>query len=155
MQRLRDQLTYLSKIRYLLWRALNAHQPLIVALNTGTRIAVRQPPADDLGIAYEVFVGNAYKSPRDLNAGSVERIVDLGANVGYTCVYWLANFPNAEVVAFEPHPIHVNLILTHLAINKSGGRVRLYQAAASSQPGDTFLTDDGCRSTTVSGGESS
>ena len=155
MKRLRDQFSYSSKIRYLLWRALSAHQPLIVALNNGTRIAVRQPPADDLGIAYEVFVGNAYKSPRRLDPDSVERIVDLGANVGYTCVYWLANFPNAEVIAFEPHPIHVNFIQTHLAINRSGGRVQLYQAAASTQAGDTFLTDDGCRSTTVSGGASS
>ena len=155
MKRLRDQFSYSSKIRYLLWRALSAHQPLIVALSNGIKIVVRQPPADDLGIAYEVFVGKAYQSPRHLDAGSVKRIVDLGANVGYTCVYWLANFPNAEIMAFEPHPVHLGFIETHLAINRGSGRVRLYQAAASTQPGETSLTDDGCRSTTVPGGESS
>lgn len=149
VKRLRDQMKNWSKIRYLIWRARSAKEPITVELSTGEKLILRQSPTDDLDIAYEVFVGEGYKSPRKLDQSSVRRIVDLGANVGYTCVYWLANFPRAQVLAFEPHPVHVRLIRSQLEINGWSERVSLYPSAASTQPGELFLTDDGCKSKMV------
>jgi FkbM family methyltransferase len=149
MKRLRDRMKNFSKVRYLLWRAVRAKGPITVELNTGEKLVLRQSPTDDLGIAYEVFMGEDYKPPQELDHSSVRWIVDLGANVGYTCVYWLANFPEAHVTAFEPHPTHVDLIRSNLEINGWSERVSLQPAAASTQSGELFLTDDGCRSRVV------
>src|SRR6516165_5292425 len=45
------------------------------------------------------------------------RIVDLGANVGYSCLWWANLCPNAEIEAFEPHPIHAELLRWHIRKN--------------------------------------
>jgi hypothetical protein len=34
----------------------------------------------------------------------VKLVVGLGANVGISCLWWLANYRRTQVVAFEPHP---------------------------------------------------
>jgi FkbM family methyltransferase len=149
MKRLRDRMKGLSKARYLIWRAMSRTRPITVELQTGEKLILRQSPADDLGIAYEVFTGESYKTPREIDSLSIRRIVDLGANVGYTCVYWLANFPGAQILAFEPHPVHVALLRSHLNINGLSDQVVVYPAAAGTRSGNLFLTDDGCKSTTV------
>ena len=150
MRRLRNLMTGRSRLRYLIWRARSSRKPIVVTLKTKGKLILRQGAAGDLGIAYEVFVAEAYKLPEGLKARQVRRIVDVGANVGYTCVYWLTNFPKAQVTAFEPHPAHVDLIRAHLEINRWGNKVVLHPAAAGAQDGRTFLTDDGGHSSTTS-----
>lgn len=40
-----------------------------------------------------------------------KRIVDVGANVGYSAVYFANKFPNAKIVAVEPHPVNFQLLI--------------------------------------------
>jgi FkbM family methyltransferase len=149
IKRLRDLMTGYSKLRYLIWRARSSEKPITIKFKTSERLILRQGAAEDLGIAYEVFVAEAYKLPQELETKSVHRIVDVGSNVGYTCLYWLARFPQARVTAFEPHPVHVDLIRSHLEINNLKDKVVLHPAAAGAKEGQTFLTDDGGHSSTT------
>jgi FkbM family methyltransferase len=141
----------MSKARYLLWRATRAGRTLSVRLKGADHLLLRPPPSDDLAIAYEIFVSRAYECPQLFDPAAVRLVVDVGANVGYTCVYWLRQFPSARVIAFEPHPGHLAQIRRHLAMNGYAGRVTLHGAAAGMRDGELFLTDDGCRSTLVAG----
>jgi len=36
------------------------------------------------------------------NLSNADLIIDAGANVGYSSVYFLSNFPNCRVIAIEP-----------------------------------------------------
>ena len=55
-------------------------------------------------VAREILDGHAYALlPFDvLEPDSVTTIFDVGANVGASCIYWLDNYPNARVFAYEP-----------------------------------------------------
>lgn len=56
----------------------------------------------DLTIFYEVFWGNNYGIPTVLLClENVNNIVDLGANVGLTSIYYGLTYPNAEIYALE------------------------------------------------------
>jgi FkbM family methyltransferase len=115
--------------------------PLTVGLQTGERIVLRPPPSTDLATAYELFTGDCYRPPRPLKSESVRRVIDLGANVGYSVLYWLRTFPGADITAFEPHPTHCEQIRRHLRLNRMEDRVRLIEAAAGTADGHAILSD--------------
>jgi FkbM family methyltransferase len=54
-------------------------------------------------------------------------IVDCGANVGYSTLYFLMEFPNADVVAVEPDPGNYELLKTN--VSRFGDRVRVKRGA--------------------------
>jgi FkbM family methyltransferase len=66
-------------------------------------------------------------------------IVDLGANIGASSVFFAMMYPEARVVAVEPEPGNFAL----LCANTEGLAVRCFQAAAASRPGRTRLIDPG------------
>jgi FkbM family methyltransferase len=103
---------------------------------------LRPPPSTDLDTAYELFVAECYRNPvPDLNPDSVECVVDLGANVGYSCLYWLEQFPNAKVIAFEPHPMFASQLNAQLRLNGWCERVELHPVAAGIRPDNLMLSD--------------
>jgi FkbM family methyltransferase len=140
-----------SRARYLFWRGLEFPEQIVVGLLTGERLLVRRPPADDLSVAHEVFVQNIYWHEAIANDRGVSRIVDVGSNVGYTLVYFGLRYPAAALVAFEPHPAHLELLKCNLALNNLSSRVQLQASAASDHNGKALLSDEGARSAVVSG----
>lgn len=147
MKRLRDQMSPASRARYLLWRAGLLGDSVTVALATGDRIVLRHSSQFEIDAAYEVFVGEAYRCPRPLEPASVRRIVDVGANVGYTTVYWARRFPTATFEVFEPHPGHFAVLSRTVALNRLDARVKLHHAAAGCADEVSWLIDAGTAST--------
>jgi FkbM family methyltransferase len=143
--RLRDRLTLLSRLRYFAWRA-RGWGALTARLRGGTRIVVRPAPTTDLGTAHDVLALECYRPPRPL---AVKQVLDLGANVGYSLLYWVGLYPGARVTAFEPHPVHCAQVRLHLQLNRLEGRVALIEAAAGTAAGTAVLTDDENRSSLV------
>ena len=141
IRRFRDLLAPASRVRYLVWRATKLPTAPVFRLATGERLSVRRAPAADLDTAYEVFVSEVYRSPRPIARESVRRVVDLGANVGFSVAYFLRQFPHAHVDAFEPHPEHLRLLRANLARNGTSARVTVHAAAAGTRAGEAFLTD--------------
>src|SRR6185437_5675225 len=150
MKRLRDQMTSLSRLRYLAWRAAPFGTSLKATLLNRQRLILRSAPADDLEIAYEVFVTEVYRSPRVIAPRSVHRIVDVGANVGYTVLYWAEHFPGAHIEAFEPHPEHLNLLAQNVHLNNLEQRVTVRPVAAGVHTESAYLVDAGSSSRVVS-----
>ncbi len=145
----RDLLTWSSKLRYLSWKILRSKRELTVTLRDATRLIVRPSPSHDYGVAYEVFVMDSYT----LSAleTPIRCIVDVGANVGYSCLFWSRKFPSAQIIAFEPHPVHVEMIKRNLELNQISKRVKVHAAAVGSRPGMAYLTDGGSSSTLRAG----
>ncbi|KOP26803.1 hypothetical protein AMR41_09050 [Hapalosiphon sp. MRB220] len=54
----------------------------------------------DQGIFYQIFLFDEYSSLNDLQEPKL--IIDAGANVGFSSVYFLNKYPNAHVIAVEP-----------------------------------------------------
>jgi FkbM family methyltransferase len=146
VKRLRDGLTLPSRVRYAIWRATGSRRVLRVARRDGTRLALRPPPTTDLDTAYELYVGECYRCPRPLDPAGVRLVVDLGANVGYSCLLWCRQFAAARVIAYEPMPAHLEQLRLNLAMNGYAGRVDVVPAAAASRPGRLLMSDDENRS---------
>ena len=152
MRRLRDLFRPADRLRYLLWRAASRGEALEVGLADGRRLAMRPPPAKDLMTAYELLLAGAYDPPAELpDPRPVRTLVDVGANVGYSLVLFAAQFPEAQILAFEPHPAHLELVYRHVVANGLTDRVLVVGAAAAARDGLAYLTDREYESAVVAG----
>ncbi|MEQ1948438.1 MAG: FkbM family methyltransferase [Bryobacteraceae bacterium] len=73
----------------------------------------------------QIFVENEYSILESL--GTVTTIVDCGANVGFSSLYFLSRFPNARIVAIEPDPD--NLVALRRNLQPYLDRVEIIEGA--------------------------
>jgi FkbM family methyltransferase len=144
----RDLLNPVSRARYLVWRTLGARSPIKVRLKSGLCIKIRSHSTTDYGVAWDIFLRGCYRCPEPVS--QVRRIVDLGANVGYSCLFWCQQYPEARVTAFEPHPKHVSAIAENLSANHFLDRVKVVEAAAGVAEAEAYLVDAGSSSAITS-----
>lgn len=141
----RDVLTPVSKVRYALWRLFGGKRAIDLTFTGGVRLNMRPLPATDYDVAWQLFWRGDYESPQPLQ--DVRRVVDLGANVGYSCLYWCHTYPQCQITAFEPHPVHIDAIQKNLTENRALDRVRIVGAAAGTSEKNSYLTDGRSSST--------
>jgi FkbM family methyltransferase len=111
----------------------------------------RGTPAD-IGVMTQIFKNKDYSLAglargAELNAsfdnlsstGKSPIIVDLGANIGASVIWFLNRFPGAHVVAFEPDPGNFEL----LQVNTDGLNVDIRKAAIGRQDGAVAIDDPG------------
>ena len=111
----------------------------------------RGSPAD-LGVFEQIFVAQDYSLGRlrrgrelvqryeaMLASGKTPIIVDAGANIGASVVYWGIHFPKAQILAIEPDKANFAL----LRKNTQGLNVILHEAAIGSIEGSASLSDPG------------
>lgn len=144
-QHFRDVLTFASRARYAVWRLLGGRTAIDLKLNSGIRLRVRSLATTDYGTAWQIFFRDDYESPVPIE--NVRQIVDLGANVGYSCLYWCHRYPNSRITTFEPHPAHLQAIQENLELNGWCDRVKVVGAAAGSRERTSYLTDGRSSST--------
>jgi len=87
--------------------------PLLIRANTS-----------DFNVFQQVFIEEEYAGVADLP--DVGLIVDAGANVGYSSIYFLSKYPDCQIVAIEPDPSNFATLQRNLA--PYAGRVTLLQA---------------------------
>jgi FkbM family methyltransferase len=76
---------------------------------------------------------------RCIAAGRSVLIVDAGANIGASCVWFQLKFPKASVLAIEPDPENCAL----LQLNNAGKDVQLFQGGLANERRKLFLNDPG------------
>ena len=99
-------------------------------------VAIRHHTGDVM-VLDEIFSQREYEPPAGIDVGSVERAVDLGANIGLFGAWLLGRCPQAAIVAYEADP--ANAAVHRLAIGANGleGRWRLVEAFAGVREGTT------------------
>lgn len=83
-------------------------------------------------------ISGAYR--RIVASGKVPLIVDCGANIGFSAVYFALMFPAASIVAIEPQPQN---FARACAANSGFGRVRVIHAGVASDAGHARIVDPG------------
>ncbi|MEH1849655.1 MAG: FkbM family methyltransferase [Nostoc sp.] len=139
---LRDILTPISRLHYFIWRLSKSKQTIVVNLQIGGRIEIRPQPTTDIMTAYEIFVAEAYEKPLQVPNIYPKFIVDIGANVGHSLIYWANLYPESKLIAFEPHPDHLLMIYKNLHQNSLLNRVLVVGSAVSNRNAKSFLTDN-------------
>jgi FkbM family methyltransferase len=86
----------------------------------------------DLFILHEIFLSECYALPPGLD-GQVKVVVDLGANIGLTTLYYAHRYPGARFVCVEPDPGNARLLRHNVAA--LGDRVLVVEGAVSDVAG--------------------
>lgn len=93
---------------------------------------------EELLLLKEIFIDKVYALPAFVS-DSVRTIVDGGANVGFTSIFYALSYPNATVYAFEPDPNTFKLLKKNTE-NVSTKNIRVFQyAIAGSRKNISFF----------------
>jgi FkbM family methyltransferase len=143
------QLRFGSAVNYIIRRIVNRESRVVVHTRIGPKFELRFNFSgnNDYGVAYEVFVHDYYSDRGRLRRDDVELVVDLGANVGYSTLYFLHHFHQCRVIAFEPHPGHAAQVIRNLQLDGSLNRVEIHKKAAGASQRVMRLTDETTSST--------
>lgn len=88
----------------------------------------------DIDIFYEIFFKKIYVlSARP--ASRVNTVVDLGANVGLSALYFLQHYPQARVICVEPEPSNFKMLTKNLQTEIATGKVTALELAAMGKDG--------------------
>jgi len=96
-------------------------------------------PIDFLSGVHQIFGQGVYAFD---GAGPRPRILDCGANIGLSCIYFRRRFPRARLTAFEPDPAIATALRANLAAFGLDD-VELVQAAAWTSAGTAAFARDG------------
>ena len=86
----------------------------------------------DVFVFHEVFLSEVYRIPASW-CREVDSVVDLGANVGFTTLYFAQYFPRANYVCVEPDPNNAAILRRN--VSWLGGQARVIEGAVSDQSG--------------------
>jgi FkbM family methyltransferase len=81
--------------------------------------------ASDVRVIRQIFLKEQYRELQ--GEKNVGRIIDCGANIGCSAVYFLSKYPDAELIAIEPDEDNCRILTKNLA--PFGERARVLQAA--------------------------
>ena len=138
VQVLRSDLRLLDKGKYLFRRLRGMRGLLKYTLSGGVTVRLRAGSTDE-NVFDEVFLQRVYAAgPRDPNL-----IVDLGANIGLSTIFFLRAFPNARVIAVEPDPANFAMLQANLRSNGFEDRCEAVRAFAGAERGFAEIEDPG------------
>jgi FkbM family methyltransferase len=145
LKRLRDRILGLNKwlhalglLATLQWLLLRLAKKLGVYRPKDWQVRPRRVPhplkarlrgSSDMTVFSQIFVDEEYACLGDLK--NVSLVFDLGANVGFSSVYFLSRFPEARLVVVEPD--ERNLAVCKDNLGAYGNRVVLLHGAAWSE----------------------
>ena len=115
--------------------------------------SVRWKSHADIGVYYQVFINRDYDLARFVQGARIEElhrsmirdgrqplIIDAGANIGASSVWFASHFPRSKIVAVEPAPGNCEL----LRQNCAGFDFELISGGISCVDGTMYLHDPGC-----------
>ena len=127
------------KVQRLRMRGRAASRPLAVRVPGSPHPVWFRPGTSDIDVFHQVFVRQEYAC---LNGVSEPRlIIDGGANVGYSAVWFLIRFPTAKVIAVEPDAANADLLERNL--KPYGDRVRVVRSALWPRPAGLVVRPGG------------
>lgn len=95
-----------SAIRFYLTQVFSGTRDIFCINWQGTKYFFR-PGTSDENVFTEIFSSKEY----DIDLGNPVFIVDAGANVGFSSVFFAKKYPSATIVALEPELSNFNILL--------------------------------------------
>ena len=142
--RMQDRVLYLygRLLRRLSW-PLPGREAVVQVCLQGQRYPFHlRLSSTDWLVLEEIFLNDEYAFVQDAIKSAV-RILDLGANVGYSLRYWQTLFPRAQMIALEPEPGNCSICAKNIRSAGLDNQTTLLQAGAGAARGKLHLVDVG------------
>lgn len=112
----------------------------VVELKNSLYVKLRDEKHSDYMVLKQVFSLKQYEIlssiiQLNMKANKIATIIDAGANVGYTSLFFLNSFNNGFVYAVEPSPENASMYIENIRLNKLEEKVKLYPMALSAKAG--------------------
>src|SRR5580765_8249965 len=122
---------------------------LIVGIRESELVA-RLYPHSDCFTLKQVFLQNEYQplvSMFESNQLQKQRlkIIDAGANVGYTSAFLFSEFPDAEIVCVEPDRENMQILQLNFSHFLKNGQLKTYERGLMAEDGKAIALDRGFR----------
>lgn len=95
-------------IRFLFHRALKPNRLISINLKQLKEPVYLRNSTSDISVFYQVFFQDSYKLDYP---SPVEAIIDCGANIGLSSIFYSLHFPQAKIIALEPEENNFNLLV--------------------------------------------
>jgi FkbM family methyltransferase len=92
----------------------------------------------DINVFNQIFVGREYECLDEMD--NVRLVIDCGANVGFSSVYFLSRHPRCEVIAIEPDAGNFEMLQRNLA--PYADRVKLIRAGVWSHTTQLVMAEN-------------
>ena len=122
-----------------------------IELFSGTKLIVRNHEHSDYSVFKQIFNDEEYGlvlSIFKLNKNFKDQlinIIDAGANVGYTSVYFAVNLKNVKIYAVEPSDKNAIVYQKNQDFLSNGSNLKLYQKALSENDNKFYETESNFR----------
>jgi FkbM family methyltransferase len=97
-----------------------------------------RPRTGDIFIFHEIFTNECYRIPGEL-LSEARVIVDLGANIGLTTLFFSQFFPEARYVCVEPNPLNADVLRRNVVW--LANRVSVIECAIAGHCGEISFID--------------
>lgn len=95
---------------FMFMRRVMARGTYAISIPSGNRQVFLRAGTSDEAVFDQVFLREEYKQLIRKAPGSVDAIIDCGANIGLTAVYFADRFPSARIVSIEPEASNYELL---------------------------------------------
>ena len=113
-----------------------------VLLNQPRKMGHVRAGGSDAYVVVEIFANGEYDKVVSILPKDLKYIVDLGANAGFSLMYWRHHYPHARIVAVEPDPGNVEMCKLNTA-GDPPDKVSVYQAAVVGKARELYLDRSG------------
>jgi FkbM family methyltransferase len=93
----------------------------------------------DIDIFYEIFQKEIYLAPAEKK--DPELIIDLGANIGLSALYFTALFPKARIICVEPGDESYKFLIKNVASQIQARQITTLKAAVMGTDGNVSFSD--------------
>jgi FkbM family methyltransferase len=115
---------------------------VLVSFSNGVKLIVRDYHHSDYALFRQQFYDEEYKNAYLLVEKHSDQhpvvIIDAGANVGYSSIYFKTKLPDAIIYAIEPSETNAGLIRQNIALSNMASNIHVYERALTGKAGAQF-----------------
>lgn len=106
-----------------------------INLSQGKQDIYLRTHSGDIFVFYEIFLEHTYQLPKEWTK-NIKTIVDLGANIGMTTLYYYQLFPQAHFVCVEAAPINFSILEQNLSVLSANNKLTALEGAIYNESGE-------------------
>ncbi len=118
-----------------------------IILFDGFKVVMRGKDHSDMSVYSQIFVSEEYKIIKEILLNIKKdkyQIIDAGANVGYTSLYFAIDL-NVDIISIEPSEDNVYLLKKNIELNHLDNRIEFKCIALSSNSNHKYNTNNNFR----------
>jgi FkbM family methyltransferase len=145
-----DELFEIKLQQNILIKELKKERDFYIAKKINLSIAIRNREHSDYEVFQQIFNIQEYKIVLSLYNNNFCKneeciIIDAGANVGYTALYFLDQLPEAKIFGIEPSPTNMSFYRKNISLNNYNNQVVFYENALAEVENKSFIIDNSFR----------